>query len=159
MSRSLTLNEAGEGPVRRSADRAWTPARWYMVVFAVVHIPLGIAGLVVDRSFPIGPQAARQGGSGFIFGVLETNGWHSLAALGLGLIAGRLAIRARGARRVALEIGVLHVGLFLSLVLWEPSTFSLASNAADQVVHASSALGGIAAGLATRRWEPAAAAS
>jgi len=45
---------------------------------------------------------------------------------------------------------LFHVGITVSLMLWDPSTFWLASNAADQVVHAASAIGGVAAGLLTR---------
>jgi hypothetical protein len=48
-------------------------------------------------------------------------------------------------------LGVFHVALFVSLVLWTPSTFWIASNAADQVIHASTAIGGIGSALLTRR--------
>jgi hypothetical protein len=45
---------------------------------------------------------------------------------------------------------VIHVGITLALLIWEPSTFWIASNTADQFIHASSAVGGIACGLATK---------
>ena len=70
----------------------WTPARWYLLVFAIVHLPLGVAGLVVDRSFPIGAGATRTENPGYVFGVLETNGWHSLAALLLGIVAAAVVV-------------------------------------------------------------------
>lgn len=80
--------------------------------------------LVLDRSFPIGAEAAREAGSHHIFGVFETNGWHSLGALVLGVLAASILIAApERARRVARLIGVINVGLALSLVAWDPSTF------------------------------------
>ena len=94
--------------------------------------------------------ARRAGDSEHIFGILETNGWHSLAALLLGLISLYFAMRPEGARQAALAIGVAHVGIVLGLTLWAPSTFWLASNGADQVVHASTAIGGIGSALLTR---------
>ncbi|MEA2517289.1 MAG: hypothetical protein QOG16_1127, partial [Actinomycetota bacterium] len=66
--------------VDREASR-WTAARIFMALGAVVHLPLGIIGLLYDQTFPVGANAAAQAGSHQIFGVLETNGWHSLAAL------------------------------------------------------------------------------
>ena len=128
----------------------WTPARWFLLVFAIVHLPLGVAGLVADRSFPLGSGATRAGDPGHVFGVFETNGWHSLGALLLGVVAAAAIIRPGRERPVALAIGALHVWLVLSLVLWDPSNFLIASNDADQIVHASSAVGGLASGLLTR---------
>jgi hypothetical protein len=128
----------------------WTPARWFLLVFAIVHLPLGIAGLVVDRSFPLGAGATSAGDPGHVFGVFETNGWHSLGALLLGVLAAAVIIRPGRERPVALAIGALHVWLVLSLILWDPSNFLIASNDADQIVHASSAIGGLASGLLTR---------
>ena len=44
-------------------------------------------------------------------------------------------------------MGVLNVGVFASFALWGPASFLVASNAGDQVLHASLALGGIGFGL------------
>jgi hypothetical protein len=128
----------------------WTPARVFMLAAAAVHLPLGIIGLVYDQTFPVGVSAAARAGSDHVFGVLETNGWHSLAALGIGIVTAYFTIYPRRAREAALMIGVLHVGIVASLVVWDPSKFWLASNAADQVVHASTAIGGIGSALLTR---------
>jgi hypothetical protein len=122
-----------------------------MVIAAAVHIPLGIAGLVQDQTFPVGAGAAARAGSELIFGIFETNGWHSLAALVVGVLAVSFTLFPRRARDAALLIGLFHVGVVVSLVLWDPSTFWLASNAADQVVHTSTAIGGIGSALLTRR--------
>ena len=133
-------------------DVGWSPARWYLLAVAISHIPLGIVGLVFDRSFPIGAEAAREAGSHHIFGVLETNGWHSLGALALGVLAASILVAApERARRVAFLIGVINLGLLLSLVAWDPSTFWIASNGTDQIVHSATALGGIGTGLLTPR--------
>ena len=142
------MNRTSVLPLR--AESMWTPARWYLLVFAIAHLPLGVAGLVVDRSFPTGADAARTGDAAHVFGVLETNGWHSLAALLLGLVAAAVVRRPGRARLVALAVGVGHVGIVVQLALWHPSTFWFASNGADQVVHVSSAVGGVVAGLRTR---------
>lgn len=127
----------------------WTPARIFMVAAATYHLPLGIGGLIVDQTFPVGAAATERAGSELVFGLFETNGWHSTAALVLGIIAVCFAINPRRARDVALAMGLFHVGIVISLIVWEPSTFWLASNAADQIVHSSTAIGGIATGLLT----------
>ena len=129
----------------------WTPARVFLAVSAGYHLPLGIFGLLYNRSFPIGSQAAASAGSAHVFGIFETNGWHSLAALLLGVLSLWVVIENRGARTVALSIGLFHVGIVLSLILWDPSVFWLASNNADQVIHSFTAIAGIASGLATSR--------
>jgi uncharacterized protein DUF4383 len=132
----------------RSAQQ-WTAARCFLLVTAVVHLPLGIAGLVADRSFPIGAGAARSAESSHVFGVFLTNGWHSSLAVILGFVALYFTLNPNPARSVALAIGVMHVGVVAAFVVREPSTFWIASNNADQIVHASSAVGGIVCGLLT----------
>jgi uncharacterized protein DUF4383 len=138
----------------RSGHR-WTPARWFLLATAVWHMPLGVAGFFVNRSFPIGPDATKSAGSAHAFGVFETNGWHSLLALILGVVALYFTLNPGRARSVALAIGVIHVGVVASLILQDPATFWIASNDADQIVHLSSAIGGIACGLLTPSSEPA----
>lgn len=125
----------------------------FLLVTAIVHIPLGIVGFLYDRSFPFGAQATEAAGSAHVLGLFETNGWHTLGALLVGLIALRGIIDPRRAREIALALGAFHIGLFLSLVVWEPSTFFIASNAADQVIHAFTAIGGTVTALATRRFD------
>ena len=140
-------------------EGSWTPARIFMVASAAYHLPLAVAGLAVDQTFPLGPNAAAHAGSGHAFGIFETNGWHSLAALLLGLVSLYFAVRPGRAREAALAIGLGHVGIVLSLVLWAPSTFLLMSNDADQIVHAATAVGGIASALLTRPIRSRASAS
>lgn len=129
---------------------SWTPARIFMLAAAAVHLPLGIIGLLYDQTFPVGASAAARAGSDHVFGVLETNGWHSLAALGVGIFTAYFTMYPSRARDAALIIGVFHVGIIAALVVWDPSEFWLASNGADQVVHASTAIGGIGSALLTR---------
>ena len=122
-----------------------------MAISFLYHLPLGIAGLMIDQSFPIGSSEARSAGSDQIFGVFETNGWHSAAALALAAISLYFVLRPRRAREAALTIGVFHVALVVALFAWEPETFWLASNTADQFVHATTAVAGIVCGLLTPR--------
>jgi uncharacterized protein DUF4383 len=143
---TMALEHALSAPTSR-----WTPARWFLLAVAISHVPLGVGGLMINRSFPIGAEAARAGDSARVFGVLETNGWHSLAALALGVLAAWVVVFSPArARLVALVLGVFHVVLVVQLAVWVPSTFWIASNGADQVVHISTAAGGIVSGLLTR---------
>lgn len=127
----------------------WSPARLFLLVAAIFHVPIGLIGFVYNRAFPIGADAAQSQGSAYIFGIFETNGWHTLGALVVGVVALYFTINPARARLAALTIGVTHVGLTASLMVWDPSTFWIVSNAADQVIHASSAIGGLISGLAT----------
>ncbi len=147
MNGGAVLASPREGP-------SWTPARIFMAISAVWHLPLGIAGLVVDQTFPVGAQATATAGSEHIFGIFETNGWHSLAALVLGVVSLLFAWRPERARAAALVIGGLHVGIVASLILWGAATFWLASNTSDQVVHSATAIGGLVSGLMTARRVP-----
>jgi hypothetical protein len=129
-----------------------------MLASALYHFPLGIAGLLYDQTFPIGSAEAERAGSDHVFGIFETNGWHSLAALLLGAISLYFMMRPRGARVVALTIGVQHVGLVVAFIVWPAETFWMASNAADQIVHSFTAIAGIGAALLTRDKQAAPAA-
>lgn len=136
------------GVARQAAS--WSPARIFMVVSAAYHLPLAIAGLAIDQTFPLGPDAAARAGSGHVFGIFETNGWHSLAGLLIGVTSLYFTVRPQRARDVALVLGIGHVGLVLALTFLPPSTFWFASNGADQVIHATTAIGGIGSALLTR---------
>lgn len=128
----------------------WTPARWFLLVPAVVHLPLAVGGLVINRSFP-GPFSTGDPGAEVVFGVFRTNGWHSLAALLVGAVALWFTLNPKGTRATALTIGLVHVVVVVQFALVDPVTFWIASNNADQGVHAFSALGGILSALLTPR--------
>lgn len=132
------------------ANREWTPARVFLAASAIYHLILGIAGLAIDQTFPLGPANTEQAGSAHIFGIFETNGWHSLAGLLLGMLSLYFWLRPARAREAAFAIGASQVAVVLGFALWPPSTFSFASNGADQVIHATTAIGGIGAALLTR---------
>jgi hypothetical protein len=121
-----------------------------MLLSTVYHLTLGIAGLFYDQSFPIGSAAVRRAGSHDVFGVFMTNGWHSVAALGLAAISLYFLVRPQGARAAALAIGLFHVALVVALVIWPPETFWIMSNGADQFIHSFTAVAGIGAALLTR---------
>jgi hypothetical protein len=136
----------------RSAEAAqgWSPARIYLVASGVFLLIVGVAGLAVNRSFPTSAGAVTSAGSGWLFGVLQTNGWHSVAGLASGAVALVFALKARWARTGAIVKGLFYISVTTSLFVAAPSTFLLVSNAGDQVVHASLAIGGIATAWATR---------
>jgi hypothetical protein len=146
----VTSIAQGREPASQESSE-WTPARIFMLVSVLYHLPLAIGGLLIDRTFPIGSAAAHRAGSEHVFGIFETNGWHSVSALAIGLVSLYFLARPHGARAAASGIGLLHVGVVLSLALWPPETFWLASNAADQVVHTVTAVGGIGSALLTPR--------
>jgi hypothetical protein len=128
----------------------WSPARVYLVASGILLLILGVAGLALNRSFPTSSGTVDSAGSGWLFGVLQTNGWHSVAALASSAAALGFALRAEWARLGAMVKGLFYVGVTTSLFITEPSTFLLVSNAGDQIVHASLAIGGIATALVTR---------
>ncbi|MFN2593653.1 MAG: DUF4383 domain-containing protein [Actinomycetota bacterium] len=132
-----------------SESSAWTPARIFLAVSATYHLFLGIAGFVVNQTFPLSTSAAASSGDRLLGGLL-TNGWHSLLGFLLGLVSLYFAMKPKYAREAAIGIGVSQVGTVLALALRDPSAYLLASNGADQVVHTFTAVVGIAAGLLTR---------
>ena len=143
------MDVEGTAMLRDQSGR-WSPARMFMLVSALYHLPLGIAGLIYDQTFPIGAAAAESAGSAHIFGIFETNGWHSVAGLVLGIASLYFMMRPRGARAAALAIGVFHVGLVVAFSVWPSENFWIASNTADQIVHSFTAIAGTGAGLLTR---------
>ncbi len=136
----------------RSAEAAqdWSPARIYLVASGIFLLIVGVAGLALNRSFPTSPEAVESAGSAWLFGVLQTNGWHSVAALVSGGVALAFAVKAEWARMGAIVKGLFYISVTTSLFITSPSTFLLVSNAGDQIVHASLAIGGIATAWATR---------
>lgn len=137
---------------RPALGSSWSPARWYLVVSGIGLLLLGGIGFALNASFPT--SSAEFGDSAHLFGVFETNGWHNAAALASGVIALGFAADERWARLGAFVKGALYVVVTTALFLTEPGTFLVASNTADQVLHASLAVGGIAMGLATPRRRP-----
>lgn len=127
----------------------WSPARLYLVISGVFLVSIAVIGVALDRSFPTSPDAV--GASRWVLGIFETNGWHTTAAFLSAAAAFAFALRPGWARFGAMTKGIFYVAVTTSLLLVEPSTFLLVSNAADQVVHASLAIGGIATALMTRR--------
>jgi hypothetical protein len=121
----------------------------FLAISAGYHLVLGLIGLAIDQTFPWTAAAAARH-SDHIFGVLETNGWHSVAAVGLGLLSLLFVLRPQHARAAALGIGISQALVTVSFSLWAPTTFLFAANGADQVIHSFTALGGLAAGLMTR---------
>ena len=125
--------------------QAWQAARVFLVASGVFHVFIGSVGFIASSSFATGADH-----SGHIFAIFETNGWHNLAGLGLGLASLAFAWKPETARLGALSLGTTMIIVTVLLAMVEPETFLLASNGWDQVLHASAGIGGVAAGLATR---------
>jgi len=122
---------------------------WYLVVSGVYLLVTAAAGFAYTRSFGVGPTA-RSIGSAQIFGVFESNGWHNLAGVLNGVTALGFAMTpTRIARLGAMFIGFASGAVAILLFTW-PSQPLLASNGADQVIHISVAVAGIATGLLTK---------
>jgi hypothetical protein len=132
--------------------KTWTPARLYLLGSVLFLFPAGITGLLANQNFAVGANATAPGTTDMVFGVLETNGWHSSAALINGAAALLFLAFAsdRAAARGALSIGIGLAGLAVALMI--PTSIHLldnviASNAADNFTHAAQGIGGIVTGL------------
>ena len=128
---------------------SWPPARMFMAASAAYHFVLAVPGLVIDQSFPVGAAATVRAGSEYIFGTFETNGWHSVAALLVGLVSLYFALRPERVRQGALALGISQAVVLVAFAVEPPSTFWFASNGADQIVHGLTAVGGVASALLT----------
>jgi hypothetical protein len=143
------LNATAVTPAPRAG--AWSPARVYLVASGVFLVAAGLVGFTVDSSFPATPGAVDDAGSGHIFGIFETNGWHNLTSMISGVIALAFAARPEWARTGAFVKGAMYVAVTASIAVWGPETFKIASNAADQVVHGALGVAGLAAAAMTPR--------
>lgn len=128
----------------------WHLARWALLGMGLYLALVALVGFAVDASFPTSQDAVLDR-HGHIFGVLETNGWHNLAALAAGLPAVVIAMWVPRLVRVGLAaLGAGNLVVFLAFEVWGAETFWVASNTADQVVHVAVALVGLGLVLATR---------
>lgn len=140
-------HEAGSSGGMDRVD--WSPARIYLVVSGIALLLIAIPGFMANSVFPIGADEVGAAGSAHTFGIFETNGWHNLAGVISGLVALGFAIRPEYARLGALLKGAFYVGVTTSVAVLGGETFWIASNNADQVVHATLAVGGVVTGLLT----------
>ncbi len=136
---------------RSGVRQVWSPARIYLVASGVFLLVIAMAGFMINRTFPIGAAEFRSAESHHVFGVLETNGWHNLLGIIGALLALGFAIRPQWSRFGALFKGWIYVGVTAVLAIWSGDTFWVASNNADQVVHAALAVGGLVTGFLTPR--------
>ena len=138
-------------PVRPpDARRRWSAARSYLLLAGGFLLTIGVAGFAVGPGLPTSPAGVHDG-HGHLFGVLATNGWHNLAALGVALPALATAFARPGlAAPVALAVGASHAVVFVAFAIWDPSRFLMAVNGADQVMHAALAGLGVASAVVSR---------
>jgi hypothetical protein len=79
------------------------PAVAYLWVWGAVLVILGGAGLALHPDFAVGRGVSHE----HLFGVFETNGWHSVAGLAFGIPSLVVASRAPGwAPATALAVGL-----------------------------------------------------
>ena len=143
---------AATGTKHGATDRtgAWSPARIYLLVSGIVLVTVSAIGFTINASFPPTAEAAQGASSGHIFGIFETNGWHNLTGMISGVLALAFLPKPEWARTGAFFKGFLYVWVTVSIAIWGPETFRIATNGADQVAHATLAVTGLAAALATR---------
>ncbi len=78
-------------------------SRGYLWIWCTTIVVLGVGSLVVNPDFATGQDVTV----GHLFGVIETNGWHGLAALLSGIVGLAFARSPRWAPRVAVGIGLV----------------------------------------------------
>ena len=130
-------------------EEKWSPARWYLVASGIFLVVFASLGFLYDSSFPTEAAEVRRADPGYILGFAETNGWHNLNGIISGLLALGFALRPEWTRLGAFVKGSLYVAVTTSIAVWGPETFLIESNAADQLIHGSLAVAGIASALAT----------
>ena len=141
--------EAAPNTPHATTVAQWSPARVYLVASGVILLVLAAAGFAVNTTFPTRSSEVHAT-SDHIFGILETNGWHNLAGLLSGMVALAFAVRPGWARTGALVKGVFYVIVTVGIAIEGGPDAWIASNTADQVVHASLAIGGLATAAMTR---------
>ena len=126
----------------------------YLAASGLFLLVAGLVGFTLDLSFPTSAADVAHS-HGHIYGVLETNGWHNLAAVGLGLPSMLIAAwRPALASATCLVTGLLNGAVFCAFAFWGPETFLVASNSGDQVLHAVLAVCGTGSGIMgpARKW-------
>lgn len=135
----------------RHGSATWPPARLFLLVSGTCLLLVGVVGFTLDASYPTSSAAVAHSHA-HVFGIFETNGWHNLGALMMALPALGVALaRPALSRVVALAVGMSNALVFLLFAIGEPSAFWIASNTADQVLHAALAAGGVITGKRLRR--------
>lgn len=135
----------------RTRGATWSPARVYLVVSGIFLVAAALTGFGYSTSFPTSADAVRDAHNPHVYGIFETNGWHNLASLVSGTISLSFALRPQWARTGAFVKGTLYSAVTTAIALVGGETFLIASNGADQVVHATLAVTGLAAAVATPR--------
>lgn len=134
---------------RERKSEEWSPARIYLLASGIFLIAIAAGGFAVNLTFPTDSSLVDVT-SEHLFGVLETNGWHNLAAVVSALLAFGFAMKPEWARLGAFVKGICYVVATATITIWGGERFWIASNGADQVVHATLALSGLAAAALTR---------
>ena len=97
------------------------PARTFLWISGGYLLVLGIGSLIANPSFAVGDEAS----SGHLFGVVETNGWHGLAGVLLGLASLFFAMSQRWAKEGAGVIGLFSLASGVVLLLYGDGAVAL----------------------------------
>ena len=97
------------------------PARIFLWISAGYLLVLGIGSLIANPSFAVGDEAS----AGHLFGLVETNGWHGLAGVFLGLASLFFAMSQRWAREGAALIGLFSLASGIVLLLYGDGAVAL----------------------------------
>lgn len=97
----------------RSPARRARPDQLYLWVWGAMLVVLGGLSLVIHPDFATGDKVTGE----HLFGVIETNGWHGLAGLTVGILSLAFARSRRWAPTAALLVGVLG-GILPALALF-----------------------------------------
>ena len=96
-------------------------ARVYLCLSAGYLLVLGIGSLIVNSSFAVGDEVSAE----HLFGVLETNGWHGLAGVGLGSASLFFALSERWVREGAALVGLFSLASGVLFLLYGDGAVAL----------------------------------
>jgi hypothetical protein len=139
-------------------NRDDTPARLYVGVVGAVLVIAGIIGFFYNATFT-DDKAVRDA----VFGIFDVNGWHNVVHIVTGL-GGLLAFSAGAyaTRTYALAFGIVYVAVAIwGFIVGDGGSILsiIPVNTEDNVLHLLLGVGGLAAGVASPREAPAAAAT
>jgi hypothetical protein len=154
---SQQTEQASFSVMEESVEGWWSPARVYLLVSGIYLVVFaGVVGFMYTRSFALGAQVRTDpNASARVLGIFVSNGWHNLLGVAGGVIALALVKSSpRTTRAAALWLGAYYLAVTVSLMVPASNDLAaniIATNGADNFVHAALGVGGIFAGLVTRR--------
>jgi Domain of unknown function (DUF4383) len=130
-----------------------SPAQVFCVVVGASLVAAGVLGFFYNADFSTGAATTDPANRDAVLGVLDVNGWHNIVHLLTGAAALAFAPSASAARRYAIFFGLAYaIVATLGFAYGDgDSIFKLVPvNTEDNLLHVLFAVGGIAAGVASR---------